>query len=78
MKSLKPKIDREQSDLTRLGNTLSGYKDSGNYDQYNALVPKYNDALAKLKDDSKSFNAKVAASNRQVTDYNALIKSFYQ
>ena len=78
LKSLKPKIDREQSDLTRLGNTLSGYKDSGNYDQYNALVPKYNDALAKLKDDSKSFNAKVAASNRQVTDYNALIKSFYQ
>ncbi len=78
LKRLTSGIDKEQSALTRLGDTLSGYKDSGDYGRYNALVPQYNDALSGLKDDSRSFNAKVAASNKQVMDYNALIKTFYQ
>jgi len=71
-------IDKQESDLGRMGKKLKSLKKDGEYDEYNDLVDTYNSLLSIMKKNIKGYNKKVAVSNAAVERYRALAQDFYR
>lgn len=78
LRTQKANIDKEESDLTKVEKRLKNYKENGDYESYNNLVPEFNQALSEIQKDIKTYNKLVSTCNTAITTYQNLSKSFYQ
>jgi len=73
---MKDDIDDDKDDLEELESKLKKYKKEGEYDNYNKLVPKYNDLANSVTKAVEKYNKKAELCNQEVDRYNQLVKSF--
>lgn len=76
LKSLKSQINTNNEKIDALGKKMEKLKREEKYEEYNALVPEYNNLVTANKQVVETYNAKVGEINRAIDDYNQLVKQF--
>ncbi len=77
LKVQKTDIDNQEVDLAKMDKRLNNYKQDGEYEKYNNLVPEFNTALSKVQKTIKEYNKMISASNTLITTYQNISKNFY-
>lgn len=77
LKVQKTDIDNQEVDLAKMEKRLNNYKQDGEYEKYNNLVPEFNTALSKVQKTIKEYNKMISASNTLITTYQNISKNFY-
>lgn len=68
--SLETKIDGDEADLRHLDEQLAKYKISGDIKHFNNLVDPYNSLMAEVKGEVTQYEAKRAACNQIIDNFN--------
>ncbi len=76
--NLETSINAQATAVSDLKKQLDAYYASGNYAQYNSLVPTYNNAVNQYNDAYANYQTKVNSYNQAVVTFNQAVKDFYQ
>jgi len=57
---------------------LNNYKNAGDWNNYNLLIPQYNEAANNYNDQATNYQLKIDIYNANIKEYNSLNQAFYQ
>ncbi|PIT95155.1 hypothetical protein COT98_01010 [Candidatus Falkowbacteria bacterium CG10_big_fil_rev_8_21_14_0_10_39_9] len=67
-----------RSNLDALLLRLNNYKNAGDWNNYNLLIPQYNEAANNYNDQATNYQLKIDIYNANIKEYNSLNQAFYQ
>ncbi len=78
LNALSLELANDRGALDALLVSLNNYRNAGDWDNYNRLIPQYNTAASNYNDKTTNYQLKVDIYNANIQEYNSLNQAFYQ